>query len=65
MCILKTSNSSPKNHTDAKSKETCNHLDSTLTDERNDVVWIVVVTLLCVVIAICSIFHWIRMRKDL
>lgn len=65
MCILKTSNSSPKNHTDAKSKETCNHLDSTLTDERSDVVWIVVVTLLCVVIAICSIFHWIRMRKDL
>lgn len=54
------SNSSAKNHTDAKSKETCNHLDSTPSDERSDVVWIVVVTLLCVIIAICSIFHWIR-----
>lgn len=54
------SNSSANNHTDAKSKETCNHLDSTPSDERSDVVWIVVVTLLCVVIAICLIFHWIR-----
>lgn len=54
------SNPSANNHTDAKSKETCNHLDSTQSDERSDVVWIVVVTLLCVIIAIYTIFHWLR-----
>lgn len=54
------SNSSANNHTDAKSKETCIHLDSTPSDERSDVVWIVVITLLCVIIAVCTIFHWIK-----
>lgn len=62
--ILYSSNSSANNHTDAKSKETCIHLDSTPSDERSDVVWIVVVTLLCVIIAFCTIFHWIKKRKD-
>lgn len=33
---------------------------NTLSEERSDVVWIVAVTLLCVMIAICAIFHWIR-----
>lgn len=61
--ILKTSNSSANNHTDAKSKETFNHLDSTPSDERSDVVWTLVVTLLCVMIAVCTIFHWIKKRK--
>lgn len=54
------SNSSANTHTDAKSKGTCNHLENTPSDERSDVVWIVVVTLLCVIIAICIIFHWIK-----
>lgn len=55
------SNSSAKNHADTKSKETCNHLDNTPSDERSEVVRIVVVTLLCVIIiAVCTIFHWIK-----
>lgn len=63
--ILKTSNSSADFDTDANTKETCKQHYRTLSEERSDVVWIVAVTLLCVLIAICAIFHWIRKRKDL
>lgn len=61
--FFKTRNSSDDSHTNAKSKETCNHLDSTPSDERSDVVWIVVITLLGVIVAICTIFHWINKKR--
>lgn len=54
------SNSSADFDTDANTKETCKQHYRTLSEERSDVVWIVAVTLLCVLIAICAIFHWIR-----
>lgn len=54
------SNSSADSDTDANPIETCKQHYNTLSEERSDVVWIVAVTLLCVMIAICAIFHWIR-----
>lgn len=62
---FKSSISIANTDTSLKTTETCKQLNSTPSDERSDVVWIVVVTLLCVLIAICIIFHWIKKRKDL